>query len=170
MRLNSRKRLKRELHAKDTWYPRLIKELQKINQRAETGKIVVRAKETPWMQNRNAKVRYFFMPYKTDTALQTVQVFEHVIYRHSGKHRHQGGLAIYVLEGEGYTVVDGKRYDWKAGDLILLPIKPGGVSHQHFNASAKRPARWLALITNSYRPHLGYEMVQIENSPDWKGS
>ena len=93
-----------------------------------------------------------------------------VIHHHSGKHRHQGGLAIFVLEGAGYTVVDGKRYDWKAGDLILLPIKPGGVSHQHFNADPKKPARWLALITNSYRPHLGYEIVQIEDSPDWKGS
>jgi len=26
------------------------------------------------------------------------------------------------------------------------------------------------LITNTYRPHLGYEIVQIEDSPDWKGS
>ena len=32
------------------------------------------------------------------------------------------------------------------------------------------PARWLALITNTYRAHLGYEIVQIEDSPDWKGS
>ena len=161
---------KPELQAKDTWYPRLIKELEQMNHRAETGKIVVRAKETPWMQNRNAKVRYYFMPYKTDTALQTMQAFEHVIHRHSGKHRHQGGLAIFVLEGSGYTLVDGKRHDWTAGDLILLPIRPGGVSHQHFNANPDKPARWLALIANTYRAHLGYEIVQIEDSPDWKGS
>jgi hypothetical protein len=64
-----------ELQAKDTWYPRLMKDLEKMNRRAETGKIVVRARETPWMQNRNAKVRYYFMPYKTDTALQTMQAF-----------------------------------------------------------------------------------------------
>jgi len=133
-----RKKLKRELQAKDTWYPRLIKELEQMNHRAETGKIVVRAKETPWMQNRNAKVRYYFMPYKTDTALQTMQAFEHVIHRHSGKHRHQGGLAIFVLDGTGYTLVDGKRHDWKAGDLILLPIRPGGVEHQHFNSGSER--------------------------------
>jgi quercetin dioxygenase-like cupin family protein len=169
-RTKARKKSRGELQAKDTWYPRLMKDLEKMNRRAETGKIVVRASETPWMQNRNAKVRYYFMPYKTDTALQTMQAFEHVIHRHSGKHRHQGGLAIFVLEGAGYTVVDGNRYDWKAGDLILLPIKPGGVSHQHFNADPKKPARWLALITNTYRPHLGYEIVQIEDSPDWKGS
>jgi quercetin dioxygenase-like cupin family protein len=166
----NKKRARGELQAKDTWYPRLMKDLEKMNHRAETGKIVVRAKETPWMQNRNAKVRYYFMPYKTDTALQTMQAFEHVIHRHSGKHRHQGGLAIFVLEGAGYTIVEGNRYDWKAGDLILLPIRPGGVSHQHFNADPKKPARWLALITNTYRPHLGYEIVQIEDSPDWKGS
>jgi mannose-6-phosphate isomerase-like protein (cupin superfamily) len=142
---------------------------RKMNQRAETGKIVVRAKETPWMQNRNAKVRYYFMPYKTDTALQTMQALS-MSFNAIGKHRHQGGLAIFVLEGAGYTVVDGSRYDWKAGDLILLPIKPGGVSHQHFNADPKSRPLACALITNTYRPHLGYEIVQIEDSPDWKGS
>jgi len=54
--------------------------------------------------------------------------------------------------------------------VLVLNRKPGGVSHQHFNADPKKPARWLALITNTYRPHLGYEIVQIEDSPDWKGS
>ena len=71
MKSNGAKRVERktrgELQAKDTWYPRLIRDLEKMNRRAETGKIVVRAKDTPWMQNRNAKVRYYFMPYKTDS-------------------------------------------------------------------------------------------------------
>ena len=43
----------------------------------------------------------------------------------SGKHRHQGGLVIYVLEGKGYSIVDGERKDWEKGDLVLLPMKPG---------------------------------------------
>ena len=33
------KKAQPELQAKDTWYPRLIKELEQMNHRAETGKI-----------------------------------------------------------------------------------------------------------------------------------
>ncbi|HZD39903.1 MAG TPA: cupin domain-containing protein, partial [Terriglobales bacterium] len=136
--------------------------------RAETGLVVIRGKEIPWYQNRQGRVRYYLMPpFKEDTALQTMAVFEQIVYRHSGMHRHQGGLAIYVLDGEGYTVVDGISYEWSTGDLLLLPIKPGGVAHQHFNRDPNRPARWLALIPMAFQEYLGSELVQIEESPDW---
>ena len=163
-----KKKARGELQAKDTWYPRLMRDLEKMNQRAETGQIVVRAKETPWMQNRNAKVRYYFMPYKTDTALQTMQAFEHVIHRHSGKHRHQGGLVIFIIEGEGYSIVDGERHDWEAGDLLLLPFKPGGVEHQHFNKEEGQPAKWIAFISAQLFEWGASDMVQVKELPEWR--
>ena len=43
---------------------------------------------------------------------------------------------LYVLEGEGYDIHDGERYEWSAGDLVL--VTPGCV-HQHFNALEDRP-------------------------------
>ena len=49
---------------------------------------------------------------------------------------------LYVLEGEGYDIHDGTRYDWSAGDLVL--VTPGCV-HQHFNALEHRPARVLII-------------------------
>lgn len=152
----------------DPWYENLIQELQANRYRAETKAVVIRGKEIPWHQNRNARVRYYLHPYKHDTALQTMLVFEHIIHRHSGMHRHQGGLAIFVLDGEGYTMVEGERFDWEAEDLLLLPIVPGGVAHQHFNRNPGRPARWLALIVNAFHEHLSTEIVQIENSPQWR--
>ena len=75
-----------------------------------------------------------------DTPLQHWRVFIHDIKTRSGKHRHQGGLVIYVLEGKGYSVVDGERKDWEKGDLVLLPMKPEGVEHQHFNLDPAEPA------------------------------
>jgi len=75
---------------------------------------------------------------------------------------------IFVLEGRGYSLVEGERFDWEAGDLLLLPMKPGGVAHQHFNLESDKPSRWLAFISNAFREHTGYEIVQIEESPDWK--
>lgn len=153
----------------DPWYEKLIEDMQGRSRRAGTGSILIRAKELPWYQNRQARVRYYLLPpYKADTALQTVAVFEQIIHRHSGMHRHQGGLAIYVLEGEGHTIVDDERYDWTAGDLVLLPIKPGGVAHQHFNRYPDKPARWLAFIPMAFQEYLASEVVQIETSPDWR--
>jgi len=138
--------------------------------RAETGRILIRGEEIPWYQNRQGRVRYYLMPpFKNDTALQTMAVFEQIVYRHSGMHRHQGGLAIYVLDGEGYSLVEETRYVWSAGDLLLLPVKPGGVKHQHFNSHPERPARWLAFIPMAFQEYLGSELVQLEESPDWHG-
>jgi len=102
-----------------------------------------------------------------ETALDGWTVFVQEIHVHSGKHRHQGGLVIYVLEGEGYSVVEGERLDWEAGDLLLLPLKPGGVEHQHFNKYEDRPAKWIALINVPIFTWGATEMVQVEDHPDF---
>ncbi len=86
----------------------------------------------------------------------------------SGKHRHQGGVAIHILEGRGYTVADGDRYDWQKGDLLTLPVKPDGVVFQHFNASEKEPALLIAaepnlVATTGVDRACGFE--QLEEAP-----
>ncbi len=48
---------------------------------------------------------------------------------HTGKHSH-GEEAIYVLQGEGFSIVDGLRYDWEIGSCLFMPF---GSAHQHFN-------------------------------------
>jgi len=50
--------------------------------------------------------------------------------------------AFYILDGEGYEVHDGVRYDWKAGDVAIVHMN---CVHQHFNASSEKPARALVL-------------------------
>ena len=52
--------------------------------------------------------------------------------------------AFYILDGEGYEIHDGIRYDWKAGDAVVVH---NNCVHQHFNASATKPARALVLKT-----------------------
>jgi len=52
--------------------------------------------------------------------------------------------AFYILDGEGYEIHDGIRYDWKAGDIAIVH---NNCVHQHFNASATRPARALVIKT-----------------------
>jgi mannose-6-phosphate isomerase-like protein (cupin superfamily) len=58
----------------------------------------------------------------------------------SQKHGHQNSALMYVLNGVGYDIHDGKREDWKAGDCLIVPPQ---TVHQHFNASDEFPARVL---------------------------
>jgi uncharacterized RmlC-like cupin family protein len=62
----------------------------------------------------------------------------------SQKHGHVNEAAFYILDGEGYEIHDGVRYDWKAGDIAIVH---NNCVHQHFNASDSKPARALVLKT-----------------------
>jgi quercetin dioxygenase-like cupin family protein len=62
----------------------------------------------------------------------------------SQKHGHVNEAAFYILDGDGYEIHDGIRYDWTAGDIAIVH---NNCVHQHFNASSDKPARALVLKT-----------------------
>lgn len=62
----------------------------------------------------------------------------------SQKHGHVNEAAFYILDGEGYEIHDGVRYDWTAGDVAIVH---NNCVHQHFNASSDKPARALVIKT-----------------------
>lgn len=77
----------------------------------------------------------------------TTQLFETHIETfspggYSQKHGHMNGALFYILDGEGYDIHDGIRYDWKAGDICV--VEPGCV-HQHFNSDPENPAKCLVM-------------------------
>lgn len=149
------------------FYERHVRNRDAFRERNLAGHLVVKEEERPWQLCRQARLKYMMMPEFEDTALNNWWVFLEDIRTHSGKHRHQGGLVIFVVEGKGYSVVDGIRYDWEAGDLILLPHKPDGVEHQHFNADPGAGCKWLAFIYQPYWDLVAAEIVQMEVSPEW---
>lgn len=153
-------------------YEQIIQYTINERQRSFRGKVVVRGKEQSWIMVRQALIKNYLWPSRysrepVETALDDWIVFVQEIKTHSGKHRHQGGLVIYIIEGEGYSIVDGERHDWQAGDLLLLPLKPGGVEHQHFNRYNDKPAKWIAFISAALYDWSASEMVQLENHPDY---
>ncbi len=158
----------KELEARQVhFYEDIFKQNAAKRARASTGRIVIKGPELPWEKSRQAILKHFLHPSITDTAVHGWLLFMQDIRTHSGRHVHQGGLAIHVLEGKGWTTVDGVRHDWEEGDLILLVVKPNGVEHQHFNAEPGKPCKWLAIIYTPYVDALGNEMTQKEMSPDW---
>lgn len=146
-------------------YEQAVRFFADARRRSLEGKVVIKGKECPWQKTRQGYLQFLLTPWSQDASMRNFFVFLHDIRRHSGKHVHQGGLAIFVLEGEGYTVVNGRRFDWEKGDLILLPIEPGGIEHQHFNKREGKPCRWLALIYAPFLDALGSELEQRENAP-----
>ena len=152
-------------HKEVDTYERVLELHKGQIRRGYEGKIVVRGNERPVEKSRQGWLRYYlYGELFPETALQEWGVFLHEIHAHTGKHSHQGGLAIFVLDGDGYTVLEGQKLAWKKGDLLLLPIKPGGVEHQHFNNDANKPARWLAFIYWPYNEAMAHYLEHHENS------
>src|SRR5499427_7275719 len=46
------------------------------------------------------------------------------------KHGHLNSAVFYVIKGRGHDIHDGRRIDWKAGDVMIVEC---GCVHQHFN-------------------------------------
>lgn len=55
---------------------------------------------------------------------------------HTHAHRHTSNTAYHVVEGEGYSIVDGTRLDWGGKDIFVVPT---WMFHEHVN-TADRPA------------------------------
>jgi quercetin dioxygenase-like cupin family protein len=69
-----------------------------------------------------------------------VHVKEMVPKAESQRHYHQNEAVMYILNGRGYEIFDGEKYEWSAGDIVTIP---GGCVHQHFAAEDSEPPRVL---------------------------
>ena len=80
--------------------------------RAANGRIVVKARDRMWDMHRQSNSKLYLSPLEPDlqdTATQDWEVFLNVFPEKSGRHRHQGGLVIFILEGKGHTIIDQTR-------------------------------------------------------------
>jgi quercetin dioxygenase-like cupin family protein len=79
---------------------------------------------------------------------------------HTETHKH-GEAIVYVLSGRGYSLVEGERYEWHAGDCIF--VKPGQW-HQHFNTDPERVSQHIAMYIQPLKEHVyeGGEVVALQ--------
>lgn len=56
---------------------------------------------------------------------------------HSQKHGHMNSAVFYVLKGKGHDIHDGVRYDWKAGDALVVE---NACVHEHCNTESDEEA------------------------------
>jgi len=82
----------------------------------------------------------------------------------SGRHRHLAEEQIFVINGRGYDIHEGERWNWQKGDLINIPSM---VEHQHFNADPANPVLLLSSVPSTCSD-LGLGGIeQLENAPEF---
>jgi hypothetical protein len=144
-------------------------------QRAERkgGMQVLKRRDLPLEANRQGQMRWYMHPEIKDTVLSTYLCFEQEIPpgSRSGRLKFQGGQVIYVIAGRGFTLLDGVKHSWSAGDVINLPLRRGGIIVQHVNDDPEQPARFLAVEPNLFgctSVDRGSGFEQLDDAPEFR--
>ena len=78
-------------------------------------------------------------------------------------HRHTVEAVIYIKQGRGYSVIDGKRYDWEAGDFICVPYFAW---HRHVN-TGDQEMHYIACTTQPFSRAMGVAVYEDERYPEY---
>jgi len=144
-------------------------------QRAQTRNAiqVIKEKELPLETNRQGLMRWYLHPEIKDTALSVYLFFQQEIPpgSRSGRLKFQGGQVMMILEGTGYTVIDGVKHPWQAGDVVNLPLRSEGLIVQHFNSDPNKPAKFVAVEPSWFEStsvDRGCGFEQLEDAPEYR--
>ena len=105
---------------------------------------VRKGKELKFVDGPQTYSRHYVEPKDGISQMFHLHLEEYAPGGKSQKHGHVNEAAFYILDGKGYEIHDGVRYDWQAGDVAIVH---NNCVHQHFNASPDRPARALVIKT-----------------------
>lgn len=77
----------------------------------------------------------------------------------TNKHRHTYETMLYVLEGTGWTEIEGQKIEWQAGDAVYIP---SWAWHRHGNRSNTLTAKYLACENAPQLQNLGLALREEE--------
>jgi hypothetical protein len=138
----------------------------------KNGIQVIKQADLPLELNSQGLMRWYMHPDIKDTILTTYLFFEQEIPPGSrtGRIKFQGGQAMYITAGRGHTFLDGVRHNWKAGDVLNLPIRRDGIIVQHVNDDPDNPAIFVAAEPNWFEctsVDRGSGFEQLEVAPEY---
>src|SRR5512141_3343352 len=105
---------------------------------------VIKGKDLLFNDGPQSFSKHFIEPEDGMTQVLHVHLEEYGPGGRTQKHGHVNEAAFYILDGKGYEIHDGIRYDWSAGDVAIVH---NNCVHQHFNADPDKPARALVIKT-----------------------
>lgn len=144
---------------KKTWGDKLDEAILTAGERRLGARRVIRSDELDWEEDKMARSA-LLVSELTGFSLRSIHAFlaEMPAGASTGKHRHTSEALMYALSGSAYSIIEGERVDWKAGDAIAIPVMAW---HQHFNASEDEPFRYLAASNYPMTVNLGVELIEL---------
>jgi len=135
------------------------------------GPLVVKGKDLPWEKNSQGRMQWYLHPAMEDVATRSMLFFRQEIppRGRSGVQMTPGGEVIYIVQGRGYTLLDGVKHEWETEDVINIPIRSDGVKVQHVNLSRTTPVVLISAelnLVDMLGVNRGAEYKQIEPAPD----
>jgi quercetin dioxygenase-like cupin family protein len=143
-----------------TFYDEWLRADAEIQEKFRRAPHVAKDQQIPWVSTpQDAKVKLMVsneLGYATMGS--DVLKAEIPVGWHTGKHRH-GEESMHILEGEGFSIIDGQRFDWHQGSTLQIPYR---AEHQHFNTGST-PALYLSGMCFSLERFLHLaKMEQLE--------
>jgi len=113
------------------FYSQWLKQSEDVEKAVAEGPRVARSKELKWTTTRQDYRAALMIAPETGfpTGGSLMMKAEIPPAWHTGKHAH-GEEAIYVEQGEGFLIVDDKRYDFHKGTVLHIPYRS---THQLVN-------------------------------------
>ncbi len=71
---------------------------------------------------------------------------------HTKAHRHSSSSVYLVIEGQGFSIIDGQRFEWEQGDVFAVP---SWACHEHANRSPTEKATLFAFTDAPVMQSLG---------------
>ncbi|ADO71012.1 cupin domain-containing protein [Stigmatella aurantiaca] len=101
-------------------------------------------------------------PIKAPTKAVSCSIGEIAQGDKTSNHRHAYEALMYVISGKGYSIVEGKRFDWEAGDSLYTPP---WCWHQHF-ALEGHAVQYITATNMPMLHALGQTVIREEESPE----
>lgn len=124
-----------------TFYDEWLATGDRIQGELRRSVAVARDREIPWERTRqDAKVKLMISNELGFTTMgSNVLKGEIPVGWHTGKHAH-GEESMHILQGQGFSIIDGQRFDWHRHSTIQIPYR---AEHQHFN-TGDEPVQYIA--------------------------
>ena len=151
----------------------LLKLRDRQREQTRNGIQVIKEGELPLEVSRQGLLRWYLHPEIKDTCLSVLLFYQQEIPpgSRSGRVKFQGGQVMLILEGKGYTVIDGVKHSWEAGDVLNLPLRPRGIIVQHFNTDPNVTVKFVATEpnwTDCTFVDRGSGFEQLEDAPEYR--
>lgn len=155
----------------ETLWDSIVRRATTQRERTKRGRSTVRRADLPVEVTPFGRLRWYLHHELKEQASQALYLCELEIPEasRSGRIRHQGGIVCLVVEGSGYTNLDGVDHAWEKRDVIGLPVRPKGVVFQHVN-NGVGPVRMIIAWPNldsAIGPEGGVHLEVVEPAPEY---